>query len=382
MIMELVLNEEQTMLDQTAKNFIKDNSPISRLRKLRDDGDLLGYSKAMWKKMAELGWTSILFSEEEGGMGLGLAEVVLVTEAMGRGLAPEPFISTIMLAGQALSTGGSQALRERWLGPIIEGEKVLAMAYQEKGGRYDLTRIKTRATKNSNSYFINGEKTQVLDGFGADGVVVSARSAGEDGDAAGLTLFLVPQDTPGLTVTRQWRLDSRNVSLIQLKDVEVPESNIVGTVGKGGELLSRVIDQATVALCGEMLGGMSAAFDRTLGYLKERVQFDVVIGTFQALKHRAARMFMEIELSRSVVMAAARALDENAPNKEILVSTAKARCSDAYILVTNEAVQMLGGIGMTDEEDTGFYMKRARAAEMTFGDATFHKDRFASLKGF
>jgi alkylation response protein AidB-like acyl-CoA dehydrogenase len=380
--MELVLNEEQTMLDQTAKNFIKDNSPISRMRKLRDDGDPLGYSKEMWKKMAELGWTSILFSEEDGGMGLGMAEMILVTEAMGRGLAPEPIFSTIMLAGQALSIGGSKELREQWLGPIIEGEKVLAMAYQEKGSRFDINRIKTSAKKNNNNYLLNGEKVQVLDGYGADAIIVSARTSAGDGEAEGITLFLIPRDTPGMTVTRQWRLDSRNTALVQLKDVEVPESNIVGTIGKGSPLLSRVIDQATVALCGEMLGGMSAAFDRTLGYLKERVQFDVVIGTFQALKHRAAKMFMEIELSRSVMMAAARALDENGADKEILVSTAKARCSDAYILVTNEAVQMLGGIGMTDEEDTGFYMKRARAAEMTFGDATYHKDRFATLKGY
>jgi alkylation response protein AidB-like acyl-CoA dehydrogenase len=380
--MELVLNEEQTMLDQTAKNFIKDNSPVSRMRKLRDDRDPLGYSREMWKKMAELGWTSILFSEEDGGMGLGMAEMVLVTEAMGRGLAPEPILSTIMLAGQALSIGGSKELREEWLGPIIEGEKVLAVAYQEKGGRFDINRIKTTAKKTGNNYLLNGEKVQVLDGYGADAMIVSARTSGEDGDTEGITLFLITKDTPGMTATRQWRLDSRNIALVQLKDVNVPESNIVGTIGKGGSLLSRVIDQATVALCGEMLGGMGAAFDRTLGYLKERVQFDVVIGTFQALKHRAARMFMEIELSRSIVMAAARALDENKADKEVLVSTAKARCSEAYILVTNEAVQMLGGIGMTDEEDTGFYMKRARAAEMTFGDATYHQDRFATLKGY
>lgn len=380
--MELVLNEEQTMLDQSAKNFIKDHSPIARMRKLRDDGDPLGYSKEMWKKMAELGWTSILFSEEDGGMGLGMAEVVLVTEAMGRGLAPEPFFSTIMLAGQALSIGGSQKLREQWLGPIIEGDKVLAMAYQEKGGRYDITRIKTSAKKTTNNTLLNGEKVQVLDGVGADAIIVSARTSGADGDAEGITLFLIPKDTPGMTVTRQWRVDSRNVAWVQLKDVEVPESNIVGTVGQGGHLLSRAIDQATVALCAEMLGGMEAAFERTLGYLKERVQFDVVIGSFQALKHRAARIYMEIELSRSAVMAAARALDENSADQDILVSIAKARCSEAYILVTNEAVQMLGGIGMTDEEDTGFYMKRARAAEMTFGDASYHKDRFAALKGY
>jgi alkylation response protein AidB-like acyl-CoA dehydrogenase len=380
--MELVLNEEQTMLDQTARNFIKDNSPVTRMRKLRDEGDPLCYSRDMWKKMAELGWTSILFSEEDGGMGLGMAEVILVTEALGRGLAPEPFLSTIMLAGQAIALEGSQDLKGQWLGPVIEGEKVLALAYQEKGGRFDLANTKTKAQKNSNGYILNGEKTQVLDGFGADAVIVSARTSGSEGDSEGITLFLVPKDASGMTVTRQLRLDSRNVALIQLKDVEVPESNIVGTIGKGLPLLKQVIDLATVALCGEMLGGMSAAFDRTLGYLKERVQFDVVIGTFQGLKHRAARMFMELELARSVVLAAARAIDENKSDKEILISTAKARCSDAYILITNEAVQMLGGIGMTDEEDTGFYIKRARAAEMTFGDAAFHRDRFASLKGY
>ena len=211
--MELVLNEEQTMLDQTAKSFIKDNSPITRMRKLRDDGDPLGYSKEMWKKMAELGWTSILFSEEDGGMGLGMAEVVLVTEAMGRGLAPEPFFSTIMLTGQALSIGGSPELREQWLGLIIEGEKVLALAYQEKSGRYDLTRIKTSAKKSANNYLLNGEKTQVLDGYGADAIIVSARTSGEDGESEGITLFLIPNDTPGMTVTRQWRLDSRNVAV-------------------------------------------------------------------------------------------------------------------------------------------------------------------------
>jgi acyl-CoA dehydrogenase len=380
--MELVLNEEQTMLAQTARDFIKDNSPVSRLRKLRDDKDPLGYSKEMWGKMAELGWTSILFSEEDGGMGLGLAEVVLVTEALGRGLAPEPFLSTIMLAGQALARGGSQELRDQWLGPIIEGTKVLALAYQEKGGRYDLLRINTQATKTADGYRLCGEKTQVLDGYGADAFIVSARTSGGEGQADGLTLFLVPKETPGLTVTRQWRLDSRNVALVQFADANVPAANIIGTIDKGGELLGQVIDLATVALCGEMLGGMSAAFERMLGYMKERVQFDVVIGTFQALKHRAARVFMEIELARSVVMAAARAMDEKAANKEILVSTAKARCSEAYILATNEAVQILGGIGMTDEEDIGFYLKRARAAEMTFGDAAFHRDRFATLKGY
>ena len=380
--MELILNEEQTMLDQSAKNFIKDNSPITRIRKLRDDKDPLGYSREVWKQMADLGWASIIFPEEDGGMGLGMAEVVLVTEAMGRNLAPEPYISTVMLAGQALSIGGSKELREQWLGPIIEGKQILAVAYQEKGSRFDINRLATVAVKTAAGYRLNGEKTQVQGGYGADAIIVSARTSGKDGERDGITLFLVPKETKGLTVTRQSRVDSRNVALVQLKDVEIPEANIVGTLGNGGQLLGQVIDLATVALCGEMLGGMNFAFERMLAYMKERVQFDVLIGTFQALKHRAARMFMETELSRSVVMAAARAVDENAENRDILISTAKARCSDAYIAVTNEALQILGGVGMTDEEDIGFYMKHARAAEMTFGDATYHKDRFATLKGY
>lgn len=380
--MELVLNDEQTMLAQTVKDFIKDNSPITRMRKLRDDKDMLGYSKDVWKQMADLGWTAILFSEDDGGLGLGMAEVVLVTEAMGRNLAPEPYLSSIMLAGQALSLGGSKELKNQWLGPIIAGDSVLTVAYQEKGKRYDIRRIDTKAAAAGDGYILNGEKTQVLDGCGADAIIVSARTSGKDGDADGITLFLIPKDAPGLTITRQWRLDSRNVALVQMKDVKVPAANIVGEADKGAALLGRVIDLATVALCGEMLGGMNFAFDHMLAYMKERVQFNVVIGSFQALKHRAAKMYMEVELSRSVVMAAARAVDENHKDKDIYIATAKARCSDAYIAITNEAVQILGGNGMTDEEDIGFYMKRARAAEMTFGDATFHKDRFATLKGY
>lgn len=379
--MELVLNEEQTMLDQTAKEFIKANSPVSRMRKLRDDKDELGYSKEMWQQMADLGWTYILFSEDDGGLGLGMAEAVLIAEALGRGLAPEPYLSSI-ISGQALALGGSADLKEQWLSGIIQGGTVIAAAYHEKGGRYNLNRISTSAEKTADGFRINGEKAQVLDGNGADAIIVSARTSGNDGDADGITLFLVPADAGGLTVTAQSRVDSRNVAIVNLKDVDVSEANVVGTVDQGGQLLSKVMDYATVALCGEMLGGMSVTYERTLAYLKERVQFDVIIGTFQGLQHRAARMFMEIELAQSVVMAAARALDSDHKNKDLLVSTCKARLSDAYVLVTNEAVQMLGGIGMTDEEDVGLYMKHARVAEMTFGDAAYHRDRFASLKGY
>ncbi len=259
---------------------------------------------------------------------------------------------------------------------------MVALAYYEKEGRFDITRVETTAEKTDEGFTLNGEKSQVLGGWGADAVIVSARTSGQNGDMDGLTLFLIPSGTPGLTVTRQYRVDSRNAAQIRLENVKIPESSILGKVGKGGEILNKVIDMATIALCGEMLGGMTTAFERTVTYLKEREQFDTAIGTFQGLKHRAARMFMELELARSAVMAAARAFDERDAEAAAFISVAKARCSDAYVLVANEAVQMHGGIGMTEEEDVGLYMKHARAAEMTFGDAAFHRDRFASIKGY
>lgn len=380
--MELVLTDEQKMLDQSARNFIKKASPVTRMRELRDDAESLGYDKKVFQQMAKLDWTAILFPENLGGMGMGMADMVVVMEAIGTGLAPEPLLPSVILAGQALVSSGNDALINEWLDPIIDAKKVLALAYQEKKGRFDMTRVETGAEKTDGGYILNGEKTQVQGGWGADAVIVSARTSGQTGDVDGITLFLIPGDTPGLTVTRQHRIDSRNVAIVRLENVKIPESGILGEVDKGAELLNKVIDMGTIALCGEMLGGITATFDRTLAYLKEREQFDVVIGTFQALQHRAAKMFMEIELARSAVMAAARAFDEKDPETAALISVAKARCSDAYVLITNEGVQIHAGIGMTDEEDVGLYMKHARVTEMTFGDAAYHRDRFASIKGY
>ncbi|MBU2644754.1 acyl-CoA dehydrogenase family protein [bacterium] len=380
--MELVLTDEQKMLDQSARNFIKKASPVTRMRELRDNPESIGYDKAVFKQMAKLDWTAILFPEALGGMGMGMADMVVVMEAIGTGLAPEPLVPSVVMAGQLLALSENKVLMSEWLDPIIEAKKVLAVACQEKNGRYDISRVTTTAQKTDGGYTLNGEKSQVQGGWSADAVIVSARTSGQAGDPDGLSLFLVPTVAPGLTLTRQHRVDSRNAARVRLENVSVPQANLLGQVDKGGEILSKVIDMATIALCGEMLGGMSAVFERTLAYLKERVQFDVVIGTFQGLQHRAARIFMEIELARSAVMAAARAFDEKDDQAAALISVAKARCSDAYILATNEAVQMHGGIGMSDEEDVGLYMKHARAAEMTFGDAAFHRDRFASLKGY
>jgi acyl-CoA dehydrogenase len=380
--MQLVLSEDQELLAKTASDFVAEHSPVSRFRALRDAEDPIGFSKPLWKEMAELGWVGIPFPEDCGGADLGLAELAVVLEPLGRNLAPEPFLSTVLLGGQALLLGGSDAQKQRWLPQLVAGDAFLALAYQEPRSRYALRRVATRAEREGGGWRLSGEKIQVLDGHVADALLVAARTAGQEIDAEGISLFLVEAGTAGLAVVRQHLVDERGAALVSLDGVSVGGDALVGSEGQGGDLLEAVVDRACVGLCAEMLGAMSACFDRTLDYLKTRQQFGVPIGSFQALKHRAADLFIEIELSRSAVMAAARAVDEDAPEARKLVSLAKARCTDAFVEVANEGVQMHGGIGMTDEHDIGFYIKRSRAAATSFGDAAFHRDRWARLSGY
>ena len=377
--MQLVLNEDQEMIAQTARDFVEENSPVARFRALRDDGAELGYSAELFKEMAGLGWAGIPFDEKQGGAGMGLAELVLIVEALGRKLAPEPFIGGVTMGGSALSLGGNAALIDAWLPSVIEGSKVVAFAHQEARSRYDVCRVETRAEASGDGFRLTGEKVQVLDAVGSDAVIIPARVSGEVGDRDGLTLFLVESGAGGLTIIPQKRLDHRNAAIIRLDGVEVSSSAILGEAGQGASLLEDVVERATVVLCGEMLGGMFEAFDLTVDYLKTRDQFGTKIGSFQGLQHRAANVFMELELARSCVMAAARAVDAGDKDAKKLVSLAKARCSDAYVLAANEGVQMFAGVGMTDEYDIGFYMKRARASELTFGDSAYHRNRWAEI---
>ena len=385
--MQLVLSEDQELIATTARDFVAANSPVVRFRALRDSEQALGYSPALLREIAALGWLGIPFDEKEGGAGLGLAELVLVVEALGRKLAPEPIVGALAMGGFALALGAPDALRAAWLPRVIEGERVVALAHQEPRSRYDLFRVETRAEAKGQGYSLSGVKSQVLDAVGADALIVPARTSGAIGDRDGITLFLVEKGAPGLVVERQVRVDHRNAAMVRLEGVVCAPGSILGGLGEGGGLLEAVIDRATVVLAAEMLGGMSEVFDLTLEYLKTREQFGVPIGSFQALQHRAARVYMAIELARSSVMAAARSVDAgdsetSKTDAAKLVSLAKARCCDAYGLATNEAVQIYGGVGMTDEYDIGFYMKRARAAELTFGDAAFHRNRWATLAGY
>ena len=382
--MDLVLSAEQELLQQTAREFVAGRSSLKRVRSLRDGSDPDGFSRALWTEMARLGWLGIVLPVEHDGLGLGYLELMVVMEELGRGLMPEPMLSTVLLGANALLLGGNAEQRKEHLGPVAAGERLLALAHQEARSRHTVHHVETRATPAGGGWILRGEKVHVLDGHVADRLVVTARTGGEPHDIEGITLFLVRPDTAGIRVTRQTRLDGRNAAVVRLEDTSVDRHAVLGEVDRGGALLARVIDRATTALTAEMLGSMTATFDMTIDYLKTRVQFGVPIGSFQALKHRAARMYAELELARSAVMHAHRTIDEGRDDAAVAraVSVAKARTSDAFMLIANEGVQLHGGIGMTDEHDIGFFLKRARAAEQTFGDAAHHRDRVAQLDGY
>jgi len=379
--MSLALSEEQELLRNTAREFVAEHSPVKELRRLRDAQDPVGFSRTLWKEMAGLGWAGIVLPEELGGAGLGYAELGIVLEECGRTLAATPLVSTTLLGGNALLLGGNETQKKEILSAVAKGERILALALQESAHHAPYA-IATRAEATSSGYRLTGTKTFVLDGHVADQLIVVARAAGKPGEREGLSLFLVPKGARGLSVERTIMVDGRNAANVTLSGVEVDRSALVGAAGRGADLLDRVLDRATIGLAAEMLGTVTEAFERTIQYLKERKQFGVPIGSFQALKHRAANMFVEVELTRSIVLDALRAIDENRPDLPQLASITKARASDAVHLVGNEAVQMFGGIGVTDEEEIGLFLKRARVAELTLGDAAWHRARFATLSGF
>ena len=379
--MSLVLTDEQELIKQAAAEFLKENSPVTHLREMRDSEDPAGFSKKLWKEMAELGWAGIPFAEEVGGAGLGFAELGVLLEECGRTLAPYPFLSTVVLGGGAVALGGSEAQQQAILQGVCKGETFLALAFQETG-RFSPWAIDAKAEKAGAGFRISGEKIFVLDGHVADHLVVAARTSGSAGEREGITLFLVDPATEGCTVTRTIMVDSRNAARVELSDVTVTAEAVLGEVDRGADILDVIFDRAAALLSAEMVGLSSEVFERTVDYLKTREQFGVRIGSFQALKHRAAAMFCEVELAQAVALDALRALDEERPYASRTVSAAKARCSDAASLVTCEGLQMHGGIGMTDEEEIGLFLKRAKAAELTLGDSAYHRDRFARLTGF
>ena len=379
--MPLVLTEEQQILQQTAQEFISANAPLTQLRKLRDSNDAMGFATDLWQEMAQLGWIGLVDAEEHGGSGLGAAELGILFEECGRTLAATPLLATVVLGGGCLRLSDNKELQAEILPAMVRGEKTLALALEE-GPRFSPYRVETAATPEGTGFKITGRKVFVLDGHTADHLVVVTRTSGKSGERDGLTLLVVDKGAPGLEITRTAMIDNRNAAVVTLNEVGVDAARVLGAVDQGAEILDLVLELGTACLCAEMLGAMTHSFETTVDYLKTREQFGVKIGSFQGLKHRAARMFAELELARSVTLEVLRAIDENGNDAPTLVSVAKARCSDAANLMSREMLQMHGGIGMTDEADIGFYLKRAQATEQTFGNADYHRDRFATLQGY
>ena len=379
--MGLILSDDQLILRDMARNYCEEKSPVERMRTLRDTRDETGFSRELWKEMGELGWTGILFPEAVGGAGMGYGELGVILAECGRVLAPEPFISTVLLGGNAILLGGSEPLQKEFLPDVCTGERILSMAFQEHG-RFAPYAIETSATREGASFRLRGEKLFVLDGHVADQIITVARTSGGADERDGLTLLVVDANSPGISIQRTQMVDGRNAARVSFESVTVDAERVLGQIDAGAEILDAVFDRATIGLCAEMLGSFEEAFERTLEYLKTREQFGVKIGTFQGLRHRAAHMFGELEFARSVVLDAQSAIDDGRDDVAACASGAKARCSDVANLIGGEAIQMHGGIGMTDEEEIGLFFKRLKAAELTLGDAIYHRNRFASLRGY
>ena len=375
--MPLFLNDEQQMLRDTAKDFVAEHAPVSHLRGLRDANDPTGFSRDLWKSFAEMGFTGILIGEDAGGLGLGHVEAGVVLEEIGRNLTPSPFLSTAVAAVEALK---NTPHADRWFRGILSGDTVAALAVDERAKHGDA--VSARAERSGNGFRLTGTKQFVTHGHVADLLLVAARTAGSDQDRHGVTLFAVPRDAAGLTATPERLADASIAARVTLDGVTLDADAVIGEVDAGREPLDQLLRAGRAGAAAEMLGVAAGASDMTLSYLKQRKQFGTLIGSYQALQHRAAHLYSETEVARAAVLKAQQLLDAGSPHADTAVSVAKAQTGLATTLAVQEGVQMHGGIGMTDEYDIGFFMKRARVLAEMFGDTNYHADRLARAAGY
>ncbi len=373
--------EDQAMLADTARQFMASEGAIAKqLRHWRDTNCKDGFGHALWKQFAELGFTGILVDEADGGLGMGHVEAGIVLEEIGRNLTPSPFLTSSVMAATALG-GASAELKGRYLPGLLSGDSVFAVAVDE-GAKHRPERIATRAQRAGNGFCISGAKAFVVHGGSADMLVVAARTSGADDDSDGVTLFAVPKDASGLSQDVVRLVDSSMASHVKLDNAQVDADAVIGEVDGGRELLNRMLNAGRVGAAAESVGVAGGAFDMTTAYLKQRKQFGQLIGEFQALQHRAAHLYSEVEIARAAVIKAQQLLDAGSEKADLMVSVAKAKAGKAAGLAVKEGVQMHGGIGMTDEYDIGLYMKRDRALAEFMGDLYYHADRVAKMSGY
>ena len=368
------------MLKDQANAWARDESPVTSFRQFRNSGAENGFDKDTWSEITSMGWSGILIPEALGGSGMDYATFGVVLEETGRQLVASPLLASGLVGASALLLAGNEALSQQWLPRIADGSAIVTLAVDE-GPHHAPEQLAMTATNSGAGFKLDGSKVFVLEGGSADAYVVAARTSGSAGEQSGITLFLVPADTAGISVSTLKTADSRGYADLSFNAVEVPADAVLGEVDAGFGLLDAVLDRARAGLAAEMLGTACEAFDRTLEYLKTREQFGQVIGSFQSLGHRAATLFMDMEFARSCVEAALRAIDAGDPETPILCSLAKCKAGEFLHDMSNDMIQMHGGIGMTDEFDAGFYLKRARATEATFGGQSFHRRRYISHYG-
>jgi len=369
------------MLRDSAKAFLGENAPVAHLRTLRDTRDETGFSRDLWRGFADMGFTGVLIPEAYGGLGLGNVEAGVVAEEMGRNLTPSPFFSTAVLAASAFNHAATEPQKKKYLPDMAAGKLVVALATDESS-KHRPSQVGLKAVPSESGFVLNGEKILVIDGHVADLLIVSARTSGQPGDAEGITLFLVEPGTAGVHIERTAMVDAHNAARIRFDDVRVASDAMLGQRDQGGPVLEQILDIGRAVLAAELLGVADEVFSRTLIYLKERRQFNQLIGEFQALQHRAAHLYSEMEITRAAVLRALQVLDEASRESAAMASMAKARAGTTATLAVQEGVQMHGGMGMTDEFEIGFFMKRARVLQELFGDANFHADRLARINRY
>lgn len=379
--MNFDLTTDQKALVDSVRSYVQKELPASRLRALRDEP--VGWSPAVWRQMGELGWLALPFPEDVGGLGQTFIDVALVVEQLGSTLVPEPYVPSIVLAGMLLDQAGDAEQRMAWLPRLTTGEIVLSLAYAERRSRFDAGRIETKAARDGDGYVLSGDKEFVLAGAGADAFIVTARTSGGVADHEGISLFIVPKDTAGLTIKPVRTTDGHRAANLSFKGVRVPGTARIGAEGKGWGPLTRALDRAAAASCSEAVGLMDRALRMTVEYLGTREQFGVKIGTFQALQHRAVDMFIETELARSVaLLSATHATSEDDNDRARAVSAAKAHVGTSGRTTLASAIQLHGGIGISDEHDIGLYFKRMHVLATLFGDEEFHLERYSKSSSF
>jgi len=378
--MPLYLNEDQQMLHDSAAEFMKGEAPVSHLREFRDKNCKDGFSHALWKQFAEMGFTGILIGEDEGGLGMGHVEAGVVLEQIGRNLTPSPFLTTSVVGVEALNAGG-KALRDKYFPGILSGDTVLALAVDE-GPKHRPDQIGMAATREGNGFKLDGKKQFVVQGGSADTLIVAARTSGSAGDDKGLTLFAVDANAQGLSKNSVRLVDSAMAAHLEFDGVLVDADAVIGEVDEGDVVLRRLLNAGRSGAAAETLGVGAGAMDITVDYIKGRKQFGALIGSFQALQHRIAHLYSEMEIARATVLKAQQMLDEGSSKAELMVSVAKAKAGKATALSVKEGVQMHGGVGMTDEYDIGLYMKRDRALQEFMGDVNYHTNLVAEMHGY